>query len=286
VATQAAAGMTWRSISSGHSCLLAIRSDGSLWATGFNGSGQLGDGTQLNRAGMTRIGNDTDWVLVTTSSVASASPGHSFAIKANGTLWAWGGNASGQLGDGTTTSRYAPVQIGTDTNWRSVYATAGSHTLAIKTDGTLWAWGLNTNGQIGNNTTTMVLAPVQIGGATDWVSAAGGSAHSHAIKTNGTLWGWGLNSSGQLGNGGTTQSNVPVQIGAATNWTNVSSTNSTTVCATRADGTLWVWGPGSLGQFGTGAYGTTNRTSPVQLGTSTAWISGFRWRSSACPDDR
>jgi uncharacterized repeat protein (TIGR03803 family) len=273
VATQAAAGMTWRSISSGHSCLLAIRSDGSLWATGFNGSGQLGDGTQLNRAGMTRIGNDTDWVLVTTSSVASASPGHSFAIKANGTLWAWGGNASGQLGDGTTTSRYAPVQIGTDTNWRSVYATAGSHTLAIKTDGTLWAWGLNTNGQIGNNTTTMVLAPVQIGGATDWVSAAGGSAHSHAIKTNGTLWGWGLNSSGQLGNGGTTQSNVPVQIGAATNWTNVSSTNSTTVCATRADGTLWVWGPGSLGQFGTGAYGTTNRTSPVQLGTSTAWKS-------------
>jgi hypothetical protein len=165
------------------------------------------------------------------------------------------------------------VQIGTDTNWRSVYATAGSHTLAIKTDGTLWAWGLNTNGQIGNNTTTMVLAPVQIGGATDWVSAAGGSAHSHAIKTNGTLWGWGLNSSGQLGNGGTTQSNVPVQIGAATNWTNVSSTNSTTVCATRADGTLWVWGPGSLGQFGTGAYGTTNRTSPVQLGTSTAWKS-------------
>jgi len=269
IASPIASGQTWRVISSGHSYIMAIRSDGSLWGTGLNSSGQLGDGTVINRSILTRIGSDSDWVAVCASSVSGGTPAHTLAVKADGSLWSWGNNASGQLGDGTTNFRLLPARVGTDSNWRAVFSTGGSHSLALKTDGTLWAWGLNTNGQVGNNTTTNVLAPVQV--LADVQSAIGGSAHSHAIRTNGTLWGWGFNSSGQLGDASTTQRTLPVQVGSATNWNSVTSTNSTSSLGTRADGTLWAWGPGAFGQFGTGAFGTSNRTSPVQVGSSTAW---------------
>jgi uncharacterized repeat protein (TIGR03803 family) len=271
IASPIASGQTWRVISSGHSYIMAIRSDGSLWGTGLNSSGQLGDGTVINRSILTRIGSDSDWVAVCASSVSGGTPAHTLAVKADGSLWSWGNNASGQLGDGTMNNRFAPARVGTDSNWRAVFSTGGSHSLALKTDGTLWAWGLNTNGQVGNNTTTNVLAPVQV--LADVQSAIGGSAHTHAIKTNGTLWGWGLNSSGQLGDASTTQRTLPVQVGSATNWNSVTSTNSTSSLGTRADGTLWAWGPGAFGQFGNGTFGTSNRTSPVQIGTSSAWRS-------------
>lgn len=271
IAAQIAPGQTWRVVSSGHTYTMAIRHDGTLWATGLNSSGQLGDGSVTNRSSLTRVGADSDWVSVCASSVSGGSPAHTLAVKANGSLWAWGSNASGQLGDGTTTSRFTPVRIGTDSNWSMVFSTGGSHSLALKFDGTLWAWGLNTNGQVGNNTLVNLLAPVQVLAGVQ--SAIGGSAHTHAVKTNGTLWGWGLNSSGQLGDATTTQRTVPVQIGAATSWNSVTSTNSTSSLGTRSDGTLWAWGPGAFGQFGNGTFGTSNRTSPGQIGTSTAWRS-------------
>ena len=110
----------------------------------------------------------------------AAGNGHTVAVKSDGTLWAWGSNSSGQLGDGTTINKYSPVQIGTDTNWKSV-ATGDLHTVGLKTDGTLWAWGWNWNGQLGDGTTIQRNSPVQIGTATNWQSvAAGDGAHRSA----------------------------------------------------------------------------------------------------------
>ena len=140
------------------------------------------------------------------------------------TLWGWGRNTSGQIGDGTTTQRASPVQIGSDTTWAFIANSTGSDTgHGIKTDGTLWGWGYNAQNQIGDGTTTQRTSPVQVGSATNWASTANGDVHSHGIKTDGTLWGWGRNTVGQIGDGTTTQRTSPVQIGSATNWASVSN---------------------------------------------------------------
>ena len=193
---------------------------------------------------------------------------HTVAIKTDGTLWAWGYNAYGQLGDGTTTNRHSPVQIGTGTDWAKVEA-GKEYTVAIKTDGTLWAWGANYSGQLGDGTTTWRYSPVQIGSDTNWAKVAAGDRYTVAIKTDGTLWAWGDNYYGQLGDGTRTTRYSPVQIGTGTNWAKVAAGGAHTI-AIKTDGTLWAWGYNYYGQLGDGT--TTNRTSgPVQIGTGTNW---------------
>ncbi|MEW6187051.1 MAG: hypothetical protein AB1585_15055, partial [Thermodesulfobacteriota bacterium] len=128
---------------------------------------------------------------------------HTLKVKADGTLWAWGDNAYGQLGDGTTTDRHSPVQIGADNKWVTIGA-GYYQTVGLKADGTLWAWGRNNYGQLGDGTTTERHSPVQIGADTKWVSIAMGDYHTIALKADGTLWVWGYNSFGQLGDGTTT----------------------------------------------------------------------------------
>ena len=143
-------------ISAGVVHTMAIGEDGSLWAWGSNSSGQLGDGTTASRNSPTRIGTDTDWVAV------SAGAAHTMAIRQDGSLWAWGWNGYGQLGDGTTTNRHSPTRIGTATDWAAVSAGDDAHTMAIREDGSLWAWGWNGNGQLGDGTTTSRHSPVRI----------------------------------------------------------------------------------------------------------------------------
>lgn len=194
---------------------------------------------------------------------------HSVGIKTDGTLWAWGSNTSGQLGDGTTYAKLAPAQVGTSADWKSIYV-GNRHTLAIKTNGTLWAWGNNAFGQLGDGTLTGKTVPTQIGTATDWQSLGGGAEHSVGIKTDGTLWAWGGNGNGQLGDGTTISKNSPTQIGTATNWKSIRAANYQTL-AIKTDGTLWAWGINNYGQLGDGT--SVSKNTPTQIGTAANWKS-------------
>ncbi len=267
--TQASIATSWQSISAGTGFTLAIRTDGTLWAWGRNDSGQLGLGTTTTQGTPTQVGSTTTWASI------SAGSSHTLAIRTDGTLWAWGDNAGSQLGLGTsgaTTNQLSPVQVGSDANWRSVSAGAG-YTLAIRTDGTLWAWGGNNIGQLGLGTTTTQLSPVQVGTDANWRSVSAGRDHVLALRQDGTLWSWGSNDSGQLGNG--TASNVvqvrpPLQVGTATTWRSVAAGNAHSL-ALRQDGTLYAWGDNRYGQLGNGT--TTRQLTPTPAGGSATWQS-------------
>jgi alpha-tubulin suppressor-like RCC1 family protein len=143
------------------------------------------------------------------SSVAlGGGGGHTCAVKTDGSLWCWGNNFYGQLGDGTYTSRNTPVQI--MSSEVSSVALGGYHTCAVKTDGSLWCWGLNDVGQLGDGTNTSKTTPVQIM-SSGVSSVALGYAHTCAVKADGSLWCWGRNNYGQLGDGGGWK-NTPVYI--------------------------------------------------------------------------
>ena len=199
--TQIGTDTDWATVSTGKHHTVAIKTTGSIWAWGYNDFGQLGDGTTSSRTVFTRIGTDTNWATV------SAGMYHTAAIKTNGTnrtLWAWGYNGEGQLGTNNTTSNVAvnwsPVQVGTDTDWESVSAGDG-HTMAIKKDGTLWGWGWNGDGQLGDGTMTDRKTPVRIGKDSDWKAVSAGDGYTIALKDDGSVWSWGFNAEGQLGNG-------------------------------------------------------------------------------------
>jgi hypothetical protein len=200
---------TWTAVAAGDTHSMARRSDGTLWTWGGNATGQLGNGAVAGPDVLApaQIGTQS-WASV------SAGGGHSAAIRADGTLWTWGDNAAGQLGLNSTVGSAIPVQVllaGTANNW-SVVSAGVKHTLAIRTDGTLWAWGSNSNGQIGNNTLVDQVAPVQIGTSTGWTLVSAGGQHSIGMMLDNTLWSWGLNADGQLGNGQTTDQRVPVLV--------------------------------------------------------------------------
>ena len=125
-------------------------------------------------------------------------------------IFTWGLNANGQLGDGTTTERHSPGQLGIDTNWSQV-ACGRYHTIAVKADGSLWGWGSNGNGELGIGTTTDSYSPIQIGNDSNWTQVSCGISFTIAMKTDGSLWGWGRNDFGQLGDGTTIEKHTPVQ---------------------------------------------------------------------------
>ena len=253
------ASTNWASVSAGALHTIAIKRHDplyTLWAWGYNASGRLGDGTTTNRTTPTQIGTATTWSSV------SAGVYHTVAIKTDGTLWAWGYNELyGQLGDGTTTNKDVPTQIGAETTWSSVFS-GEHHTAAIKTNGTLWAWGRNNSGQLGDGTTTDKTTPTQIGTATTWSSVSGGGYHTVARKSDGTLWAWGYNDDGQLGDETIISKTTPTQIGAETTWSSVSAGGYHTI-AKKTDGTLWAWGDNYYGQLGDGT--TTDRTTPTKI---------------------
>lgn len=184
----------------------------------------------------------------------------------DGKLFGWGVNNYGQLGIGNTINQINPIQIGTSTDWKEI-ATTGSSTVAIKNNGTLWAWG---EGALMGNNNSNTNIPTQIGTASDWKTISTGDFHVFAIKNNGTLWATGRGSYGQLGNGSTNLSTIFIQIGTDNNWKQVSGGNVFSV-GLKTDGTLWTWGSDSIGQLGNGNSLTSNVLIPTQIGTDTNW---------------
>ncbi|WP_300564979.1 T9SS type A sorting domain-containing protein [Flavobacterium sp.] len=256
VPTQVGTDTNWLYIDS-KSHTVGVKTDGTLWTWGYNSLGQLGDGTNTNQYAPILIGSG--WSSVTVG--ANSTNG----IKSNGTLWAWGQNNYGQYGNNTTAESRIPIQIGTATDWSKIASGNNPHILATKTNGTLWAWGRNSGGQMGNGTNIDSKIPVQIGSNTNWSVIAAGQSHSIGIQTNGTLWGWGVNGFGSVGDNTTTSRNAPVQIGIETDWSFSSFTGSTSF-ALKTDGRLLAWGSNSYGEIGDGTTGSANnRLKPVTI---------------------
>jgi len=261
----------WKDISTSGGHTVAIKDNGTLWAWGaVNTHGRLGLSPGPASGNIfipTQVGTATNWTL------ASAGESHTLAIRSDGTLWAWGNNLNGRTGLGTASgSTLTPTQVGSATSW--AYVSAGNtHTVAIKDDGTLWTWGLNTNGRTGLGTAAgSTLVPTQVGAATSWVYASAGNTNTSAIRSDGTLWSWGANTSGQTGLGTTTGNTLtPTQVGTATNWTYVSVGWNHTL-AIRSDGTLWAWGSNQNGRTGLDTRAGSTPT-PAQVGTATSWTS-------------
>jgi alpha-tubulin suppressor-like RCC1 family protein len=192
----------------------------------------------------------------------SAGTSHFIAIKTDGTLWAWGLNNYGQLGDGTYDNKSIPVQIGIETDWQKISA-GNNHNLVIKNDGSLWSWGQNDEGQLGVGTFINKNTPTQIGTENNWLSISTGYAHNIAVKKDGTLWAWGLNGNGQLGLGDMSNHNVPSKVGMSIDWQNAICGGFNTI-AKKSDGTLWFWGRNFEGEAGNGT-NTLREVNPISI---------------------
>ena len=245
----------WTAIANAGSNTFGI-AGGALYCWGINTSGNLGLGDTVTRSVPTQLGTSTSWTAITAGPLYSSNPSSVLAIN-GGALWGWGNNASFALGLGDSVFRSSPTQIGLATNWSKV-STCNVCTLAIKTDGTLWAIGGDPAGcGVGNfGTFVSVSVPMQVGSATNWsrVSTGGSTnlaSHTLALKTDGTLWSTGGNTYGQLGHGDTTDRSTPVQVGSRTDWTSIVA-GSFGQSMGIAGGTPYVWGYDLGGQLGMG----------------------------------
>jgi alpha-tubulin suppressor-like RCC1 family protein len=255
----------WKNLVSGFQHTLAVKNDGSLWSWGFAGSGSLGlNSTAISRSSPTQVGSLTNWKSIATSASSS------FSIKTDGSLWAWGENGSdGTLGLNTSINVSSPIQVGTDTDWKIVSIGVSRVQAALKTDNTLWTWGYNRYGTLGQNDTISKSSPVQIGITTDWYQISAGSLHMLAIKSNGTLWVWGGQfATGQLGLEDSIIRSSPTQIGLSSNWSLASAGNDHSLAITNS-GELWSWGNATQGESGRNS--VLQASSPTQVGSLTDW---------------
>ncbi len=195
------------------------------------------------------------------ATMVDAGGSFSLALMQDGSVWSWGYNQHGRLGDGTFTKRYSPVKVSGLNDVIEISA-GGSHSLALQSDGTVWSWGNNKSGQIGDGTTVTRNTPVKVIGPQNIIAISAGRAHSMALRSDGTVWTWGNNYNGRLGDGTIEKRHQPVQVTGLSNIIAVSAGGSHSL-ALQSDGTVWAWGSNSRGQLGNGSYWGSSYT-PVQ----------------------
>jgi len=260
---------------------IILKSDGTVWTWGANFNGKLGIGIDphtLNRS-LVPVEVDGTGNAGYLNSVTAIMGGeiHNVALKSDGTVWAWGWNAFGQLGNGTTNDAYSPVQTGLSSvpPLTSVVKLGGRpyFTLAVKSDGTVWAWGMNQFGQMGNGTVNpfsgpQVTAPVQVsksstGGVINHpLEVTCGYQFGAALASNGTVWTWGSGTHGELGIGTNGSSYTPTQVPGLTNITAISA-GWFHILALKSNGAVWAWGNNSHGELGDGT--AANQSNAVQV---------------------
>lgn len=251
-------------VDAGETHTLAVKADGTVRAWGYNEYGRLGDGTKTARSAPVVVSGLTDIVSV------AAGSRHSLAVKRDGTVWGWGDDYAGQLGNGGTAGRLAdgidhtyptPIQVPGLTDVVSV-AAGDAHSLALKSDGTVWAWGINGVGQLGDGTNATRTSPVQVANLSAVESVTAGTSHNVAVKSDGTVWAWGYNFNGQIGDGsyGPYANRFrPVRVSDLSGVASVSAGGQHTL-ALKDDGTVWGWGSNSSGQLGNGSTSNTQST--------------------------
>jgi alpha-tubulin suppressor-like RCC1 family protein len=265
---------------------VALASDGTVRTWGYNPAGQLGDNTTTNRTTPIKVKGAGGSGYLTGIAAVAAGPEDSFAVRDDGTVWAWGNNPFGNLGDGTSGNvRHTPVEVlapsGSGHLTGVIAVAAGDYaTYALKGDGTVWAWGYGGDGELGDNLTTASLRPIQVAGLngvgklTGVVAIAAGRLHALALRSDGTVWAWGGNAVGQLGNGTVNSKLVPFKvIGEAVGVVAIAA-HADDSMALRSDGTIRSWGDNSDGQLGTGNTSLeVSPASPLGLGGSIVGIS-------------
>ncbi len=256
-------GQCWTDMSLGGNSTIIIDENDHMYACGLNYYWQLGIGsTYFNTDTFVEVLPKSHWKKI------SCGNSHSLAIRNDGTLWAWGNNEYGQLGNGTKQNQATPIQIGLDNDWAEV--NTGYHfSIGMKKDGTLWAWGRNLFGQLGVGDKINRLIPTKISN-TIWKKFTTGNVHNLAIKDDGTLWAWGNSFNGQLGDGSTSEGIVaPKMISPNRDWVSISSEGLHTL-AIKDNGTLWAWGNNIGGNLGIDSI-ITNIKSPIQVGNDHTW---------------
>lgn len=235
---------TWKSVTTGDATTWGIRSDGSLWSWGWNEKGQGGNGVSERTATPTLADGNRVWKKVV------GGKAYGFFLAEDGSLWAAGTAESGVQGTNDGVDHKVLTRIGTDNDWADMACSRfwGYRAFAIKTNGTLWAWGENSAGQLGIGNTQTQTLPVQVGTDTDWKQVAAGVSSVLALKADGSLWGWGFNMYGELFGYEGRQSS-PVRLGSETDWEKVLVIEFRAY-AVKKDGTLWAWGDNSWNLLG------------------------------------
>ena len=239
---------TFCQIATGEIRTLAIDRNGRAWGWGQNFAGQIGDGTLLNRSTPVSVGGATKTFCLIASGQYS-----SLAIDRQGRSWGWGYNNFGQLGDNSITSRLTPVSVVGAVKTFCQISAGANHNLAIDRTGRVWSWGLNANGQLGDNSITSRLTPVSVAGAVKtFCQIAGGTSFTLAIDRFGRAWGWGNNDAGQLGDNTILSKRTPVSVlGAVKTFCKIGTSLSTSfTVAIDKNGRLWSWGNNQIGQLG------------------------------------
>jgi alpha-tubulin suppressor-like RCC1 family protein len=267
VEVAAVQGTTAMAAGGAHSLLLA--SGGAVWAWGWNSLGQLGDATFSGPQQCDRLACSTVPVKVERLKAIAAIAGgdeHSLALASDGSVWAWGVNANGELGTGKATTTGCmcsdvPVRSAVPSGIVAISG-GGRHSLALRGDGTVWAWGENSFGQLGDGTMTERDAPVEVPGLGNVTAVSAGFEHSLALTSDGVVYAWGRNTFGQLGDGTTQQSEVPIAVSNLSDLIAVRGGGQFSL-ALRGDGTVWTWGDNNQGQLGDDSL--TNSSVPVEV---------------------